>query len=185
MRGVALKLSQEYEKLFLIFISKPAFCSCTRILISVTGIRMKPFIIISSFLHIFAFCVSSSVVRVEHGDISGTTYQLPSGRTVHAFYGVPYAAPPTHKFRFRVNILLNNYFLNFNILNARILWRMCIYFELFRNHKWWSHGLVLGMPLQFHLHACSTFILRIRLLVKKIAYMWTFLLQKYATCFCS
>ncbi|KAK7592872.1 hypothetical protein V9T40_007624 [Parthenolecanium corni] len=47
------------------------------------------------------FRLQSRVIRVEHGDISGTTYQLPSGRTVHAFYGVPYAAPPTHKFRFR------------------------------------------------------------------------------------
>ncbi|KAK7575719.1 hypothetical protein V9T40_012005 [Parthenolecanium corni] len=61
---------------------------------------MKQFVLIW-FLHLIVFCISSAVVRVEQGDVSGTSYQLPNGRIVHAFYGLPYAAPPIHKFRFK------------------------------------------------------------------------------------
>ncbi|KAK7576418.1 hypothetical protein V9T40_012704 [Parthenolecanium corni] len=59
---------------------------------------MKFLIILQS---LFAFCFTSEIVHLEHGLISGTTYQLPNGRSVYAFYGVPYAAPPIQKNRFK------------------------------------------------------------------------------------
>ncbi|XP_065200318.1 esterase FE4-like [Planococcus citri] len=50
----------------------------------------------------FQFVLSSSpVVRVEEGELAGTTYELPNGRIVNAFLGVPYAAAPIFKYRFK------------------------------------------------------------------------------------
>ncbi|XP_065212962.1 esterase FE4-like [Planococcus citri] len=41
------------------------------------------------------------VVRVEEGELAGTSHELPNGRIVNAFLGVPYAAPPIFKHRFK------------------------------------------------------------------------------------
>lgn len=42
------------------------------------------------------------VVTTEQGQLAGTFYELPNGRKVHAFYGIPYAEPPIHEYRFQV-----------------------------------------------------------------------------------
>ncbi|XP_065212960.1 esterase E4-like [Planococcus citri] len=58
-------------------------------------------------LLIFSVCCltfiscSSPIVRVEQGELAGTFYELPNGRIVNAFLGIPYAAPPIFKNRFK------------------------------------------------------------------------------------
>lgn len=49
-----------------------------------------------------ANCISPQI-RVEQGDLTGTTYTLKNGRTLFAFLGIPYAVPLTHKNRFKVS----------------------------------------------------------------------------------
>lgn len=44
----------------------------------------------------------SPFVKVEEGKLDGTTYELPNGRIINAFLGVPYAAPPIFENRFKV-----------------------------------------------------------------------------------
>lgn len=62
---------------------------------------------------LFAFTlssVSSDSIQVEEGKIEGTVYKLPNGRSVRAFYGVPYAAPPIGEYRFAVSELIYHSF---------------------------------------------------------------------------
>lgn len=46
---------------------------------------------------------SAPVVKIGNGKLIGTTYTLPNGRVVNAFYGIPYAAPPIGYLRFEVS----------------------------------------------------------------------------------
>lgn len=41
-------------------------------------------------------------VKTEDGILTGTTYETINGRTLTAFLGVPYAAPPVDERRFMV-----------------------------------------------------------------------------------
>lgn len=57
------------------------------------------------FFTFYQFVFSTTpTVRVEQGELIGKLYQLPNGRIVYAFLGIPYALPPIHKYRFQVSI---------------------------------------------------------------------------------
>lgn len=62
---------------------------------------MKFFII---FLNFCGFVFGTPTVTVEQGKVTGKLYQLPNGQQVNAFFGIPYAMPPIHKYRFKVII---------------------------------------------------------------------------------
>lgn len=53
------------------------------------------------YLYGSAICFSSIVV-IDQGKLSGTSYTLPNGRVINAFFGIPYAAPPVYELRFKV-----------------------------------------------------------------------------------
>ena len=75
-------------------------------------------------LVIFVCCFNSMIlcfspiVRVEEGELVGTSYELPNGHIVDAFLGVPYAAPPIFERRFEVRI--NFFVVIFHNLNNKV-----------------------------------------------------------------
>ncbi len=64
--------------------------------------EMNNFLLLILTFGSYATCLQPRVI-VEHGELAGTSYRLPNGRTVHAFLGIPYAIPPVHKYRFKVS----------------------------------------------------------------------------------
>jgi len=63
--------------------------------------NMKPLI----FIFLFGAVNSLSPrIRVEEGELIGTTYPLQNGRNLFAFLGIPYANPLTQANRFEVGI---------------------------------------------------------------------------------
>ncbi|XKL63065.1 hypothetical protein PGB90_005429 [Kerria lacca] len=71
------------------------------------------------------------MVTTEQGQLAGTFYELPNGRKVHAFYGIPYAEPPIHEYRFQAPQKLETWE---GIWNASILPSPCLQY----NHKSYS-----------------------------------------------
>lgn len=65
---------------------------------------MKHLILLLSVYRAVVGSSSSPVVKVEHGELVGTTYRLPNGEVVYSFLGIPYAAPPIQKHRFKVSL---------------------------------------------------------------------------------
>lgn len=47
---------------------------------------------------------SSPTIDTSNGRIRGSTIGIGDGRTIHAYYGIPYAASPTKGNRFRVSL---------------------------------------------------------------------------------
>ena len=90
------------DRLNIYNVSSLIFSQCT---IDRTGerylVKMKQ--LFAAFFFIFGTitCLSPNV-RVEQGELTGTTYPLKNGRSVFAFLGIPYAVPITHKNRFKV-----------------------------------------------------------------------------------
>lgn len=126
------------------------------------GAKMKFLIILS----LFEFCFASEIVRLENGLISGTNYQLPNGKSVHAFYGVPYAAPPIHENRFKVNISKwKGCSLEFSVMKSN-------FFSHSRNHSPLSLGQEFGMRRPFCLHVSSMTSFHLPLLAMKTAFTW-------------
>lgn len=62
---------------------------------------MKNWILLLSVYGAVVGLSSPPAVKVEHGELVGTTYRLPNGEMVYSFLGIPYAAPPTQKHRFK------------------------------------------------------------------------------------
>lgn len=65
---------------------------------------MKNWILLLSVYGAVVGLSSPPAVKVEHGELVGTTYRLPNGEMVYSFLGIPYAAPPTQKHRFKVSL---------------------------------------------------------------------------------
>lgn len=53
-------------------------------------------------------CGNIPVVKILNGTLHGTTMPTRLGRNIYAFLGIPYAAPPLGKLRFKVKL---SYFL--------------------------------------------------------------------------
>ena len=73
------------------------------IIFKVTVENMMRLVIFVCCLNSMILCFSP-IVRVEEGELVGTSYELPNGRIVDAFLGVPYAAPPISEHRFKVRV---------------------------------------------------------------------------------
>lgn len=60
----------------------------------------------STFVWILAILLlksgGSDVIQIDQGFINGTVLKSRSGIPFHAFYGIPYAAPPVGSLRFEV-----------------------------------------------------------------------------------
>lgn len=60
------------------------------------------------FLWIFAILLLKSgdaeVIQIDQGFINGTVLKSRGGIPFHAFYGLPYAAPPVGSLRFEVRL---------------------------------------------------------------------------------
>ncbi len=54
-------------------------------------------------LTILIFSVFSEIVHIEQGNLNGTFLYSRGGKRFHAFYGIPYAAPPIGMLRFAVS----------------------------------------------------------------------------------
>ena len=47
--------------------------------------------------------INCVTVHIKYGDVIGRSVTLDTGETVHSFYAIPFAKPPTQRLRFQVS----------------------------------------------------------------------------------